>query len=224
MRRVSNSLGHLLLACAVLPIGGCGDGSDISAGTGNASLPGVYAGTFPCRNCPGIRVSLWLRSDGRFFISQKYLEDADGDAMTTYNLGRWRSIANGRGIELRGDGPRRFFSRADHDTLLMRTDSDGDYRLLRESAAPAFTPVIRMAGIMSMSGDGAAFTECLTGFVAPVERSPELLRFEQQYRSMGAQGEPVYAEFDGRFLWSKSGSLGSFGIKRFISIKENHAC
>lgn len=223
MLRVSQSLGRLLLVFAVLPIGGCGDIFS-PAGPDDASLPGVYAGTFPCQNCPGIRVSLWLRPDGRFFISQKYLDDSDGGAVTIYNLGRWRSHANGRGIELRGDGPRRFYSRADRDTLVMRTDSAGEYRLSRETAAPAFTPVIRMTGMMSTSGDRVSFAECLTGFAAPVERSPELSRFQQQYRSIDAQGKPVYVEFEGRFLWSKGGSLRLFGIERFISIKENRAC
>lgn len=223
MQRGPFSRGRLLLVCAALTIGGCGEVLG-PAGPDDASLPGVYTGTFPCRNCPGIRVSLWLKPDGRFFISQKYLEDVDADVVTTYNLGRWRPIAKSRGIELRGDGPRRFFSRADRDTLVMRTDSEGEYRLMRKTTAPEFTPIIRVAGMMSTSGDGTAFAECLTGFVAPVDPGHELLRFQQQYRSIGAPGEPVYVEFEGRFLWSKSGSLSSFGIERFISIRENRAC
>lgn len=209
---------------ALALVGGCGEGIDSPADASSASLPGVYAGTYPCQNCPGIRVTLWLRPDGRFFIRHQYLGDADKVDTTTYNLGRWRAIADGRGIELRGAGPRRTYTRPEPGTLAMRVDSDLGHLLSRQSTAPEFSAVVPLTGMMGLTADRASFTECLTGFAAAVDESPQLNRFRRQYRSIDVRGEPVFVEFEGRFNWSKGGSLTSFAIERFASIRENRSC
>lgn len=215
---------RLLLVIGILLIGGCGDDRESSATLGYSSLPGVYAGTFPCQNCPGIQVTLWLRPDGRFFIRQRYIADAESDAMITYNLGRWSWMTGEGALELRGAGPKRTFTHPDRDTLLMRTGSDLEHRLSRQSAALEFTATIAMTGVMNVAVDGASFTECLTGLVAPVDKNRELTRFQQQYRSVDARGRPAFVELEGRFNWLQDGSPKSLIIERFITVKEDRTC
>jgi hypothetical protein len=40
------------------------------------SLAGVYAGQFTCSNCVAIEATVWLRPDGRFFLRQRFIDDA----------------------------------------------------------------------------------------------------------------------------------------------------
>lgn len=215
----------LILAATVL-IGGCGKSSDdMSSGDSyDPSLPGVYSGTFPCRNCPGIETTLWLRPDQRFFIRQRYPEDGDSKEATTFNLGRWSLIADGRVLDLRGAGPVRSFTRSDRDTLIMRGDSKIEHRLSRERAAREFTSTIAMSGMMSIRGDGASFRECLTGLSAVVEKGGDYTRFQRQYRSTKSRGKPAFVEFEGRFIWLGDGSLKSVAIERFKTVREGRTC
>jgi hypothetical protein len=207
-------------------LGGCSGGTDrdSAAELAEASLPGVYAGEFPCDGCPGIIATLWLRKDSRFFFRQRYPADDSREAMDAYNLGRWSTIADSRVIELRGAGPRRTFMRMDRDTLLMQTDSDLEHRLTRDPTKPDFSATIRMVGMMRMLGDNALFTECLTGFVAPVSKGGDFARFRHQYRSAGGRSEPTYVELEGRFSWLGDGTLKSLTIERFVTVKTDGAC
>lgn len=217
-------LKRLLIVAITFLIGGCGGDSMSPADSRDASLPGVYSGTFPCRNCPGIQTTLWLRSDGRFFMRQRYPEDTDSEEVTTYNLGRWSWFAGHEILELRGAGPKRSFRYPDTGTLIMGTDSDLEHRLSRERTTPNFTSTIAMSGTMSFRGDSASFTECLTGLAAPVEKGGDFARFQRQYRNANVHGKPAFVEFEGRFIWSGNGSLKSVIIERFKTVKDGRAC
>jgi hypothetical protein len=127
-------------------------------------------------------------------------------------------------LELRGAGPIRTFSYPDQNTLIMHTESDLEHRLSREPTTSNFTSTIAMSGLMSMTGSSATFTECLTGFSAPVDKVGDFARFQRQYRSVGGQGKPVYVEFDGRFSWAADGSLKAFAIERFMTVRKGRTC
>lgn len=219
-------LKRICIALTIVLAAGCGDepGNTEPAKLPVASLPGVYAGDFPCDGCPGIATTLWLRADGRFFFRQRYPADGIREAMNVYSLGRWTSFADEDAIELVGAGPRRTFARADVDTLLMRTDSALEHRIERQPTAPDFVETIRMTGTMRLRDDTASFTECLTGFVAPVSRDGDFGRFRHQYRSLIARGEPAYVELEGRFSWSADHTLTSLRIERFVTIKADGSC
>jgi hypothetical protein len=218
--------GRSLFLLVILFVGSCSDDREGGHLTELpvTTLPGVYSGVFPCEGCAGIPTTLWLRADGRFFIEQKYPEVDDRDAMNAYNLGRWLWVTEDRTLVLQGAGPRRTFRRPGPDSLIMRTASDLEHRLDRDPAAPDFIAAIRMAGMMRMVGDGAEFTECLTGLVAPVATRGDFARFLHQYRSAGGRGEPTYVEFDGRFSWSDDGALRSLTIERFVTVKAGGSC
>lgn len=220
------SLNRLLILIVLVVVGGCSDDrdSDSPAELPDTSLPGVYTGLFPCEDCPGIETTLWLRSDSRFFFRQRYPGRNGREAMNTYGLGRWSWITGDGVVVLKGAGPDRTFTRPDRDTLVMVTVSDLEHRLNRDPAAPIISARIRMAGMMQMHGDSASFTECLTGFVVPVNEGGDFARFLHQYRSVGAQGEPTYVELEGRFSWSDDGAAKSLTIERFITVKASGAC
>lgn len=221
------SLNPPLILFVMVLVGGCSDSGDSGPPEEltQASLPGVYTGVFPCEGCTGLTSTLWLRSDGRFFFKQRYPEDNAREAMDAYSLGRWSWIDDGRAIELSGSGPKRTFMRLDRDTLVMRTNSDLEYPLTRGSTTVDMSATIRMEGEMRTLGESVSFTECLTGFVAPVVSSGgDFARFRHQYRSAGRPGEPTYVELDGRFSWSDDGSLKSLTIERFITVKADGAC
>jgi hypothetical protein len=224
--QVSISLNRTLTLLLVVLIGGCGDTSDsgVPAELKVASVPGVYAGVFPCDGCPGIAATLWLRSDGRFFFRQSYPADDAHEATAVYSLGRWGSVVDEPAIELSGAGPRRIFMRLDPDTLVMRTDSELEHRLTRDPAETEFSDTIRMVGMMRLQGAGATFTECWTDFMAPVNKGGDFARFRHQYRSAVQPGKAAYVELEGRFSWSVDGALQSLIIERFITIKSNGSC
>jgi hypothetical protein len=215
---------HLLLITSLLV--GCSDdpGSDASEELSTTSLPGVYTGMFPCDGCPGIMTTLWLRADSRFFLGQQYPADEAREAMDVYALGRWNLIEDGGAIEVRGAGPIRTFTRADRDTLLMRTNSDLEHRLSRGASESVFTATIRMVGTISLRGKNAVFTECLTGYVAPVSKAGDFERFRHQFRSAGRGSEPTFVELEGRFTWSADDLPESLTIERFITVKASGGC
>lgn len=220
------SLNPPLMLLVILLVVGCSDSGDSGPleEIPRASLPGVYTGMFPCEGCSGLTSTLWLRSDGRFFFRQRYPEDIAREAMDAYSLGRWNWIDDDRAIELSGSGPKRTFMRLDRDTLVMRTNSDLEYLMTRDSTMADMSATIRMEGTMRTRGNSVSFTECLTGFVAPVSRGGDFARFRHQYRSAGRPSEPTYVELDGRFSWSDDGSLKSLTIERFITVKADGAC
>ena len=217
---------RLLILFVFVLVASCGDDpdSDSVEALPPESLPGVYSGVFPCEDCTGIATTLWLRDDGRFFLLQRYPADATGGEIDVYSLGRWTFVGDDRVIEAAGAGPERTFMRLDHDTLLMQTESELEYRLTRDPAPAQFSATIRMAGIMQFRGNSVSFTECLTGFAAPVSKGGDFARFRHQYRSVGGQQKPAYVEFEGRFMWSRDGALTSVAIDRFITVKEDRSC
>lgn len=205
---------------------GCGDSSESEtpAGTPISSLPGVYAGQFPCVNCPGISAALWLRPDGRYFIRQRYLADENDEETIAYGLGRWTWVEADRTVVLAGEGPPRVFKWPARDTLIMQTESDLEHRLARDPAEPDFTSSIRMTGTMRRSGESMVFTECLTGLETPVKKGGDYPRLLHQYRSAPARGGGAFVELEGRFAWSEDGAPVSLTIDRFVTVRTSAAC
>lgn len=217
------SLNRFAILLIIVLISAC-DHDEDSTGLPEASLQGIYEGVYPCDGCPGITVTLWLRSDGGYFFRQLYPGDNDREEFEAYSLGRWDSVPGERRIELRGAGPGRSFLYGDRDTLFMQTDSDLEYRLTRDPTKTGISATIRMAGTMRMLGDNASFTECWTGYVAPVRKGGDFARFRHYYRSAGGRNEPVFVELEGRFSWSDDGALKSLTIERFVTVKADGAC
>lgn len=219
-------MSRLLPLIACLTVVGCGDSSESEtpAGSPISSLPGVYAGQFPCMNCPGISTTLWLRRDGRYFSRQRYLADESDEEAIAYGLGRWSWVEAERTVVLAGEGPPRAFRWPEADTLIMQTESDLEHRLARDPEAPDFTSSIRMTGMMRKSGQSTVFTECLTALKTPVKKSGDYARFLHQYRSASAGDEGAFVELEGRFSWSSEGAPVSLTIDRFLTVRASESC
>jgi len=220
------TLNRNAILVALVLLGGCGDDRDAGPGSNLpvTSLPGVYSGVFPCEGCPGIPTTLWLRSDGRFFIEQTYPAVDGRRAINARSLGRWNWSVDERSVMLKGSGPMRQFVRPDVDALIMQTDSGPEHQLVRDDAAPNFSATINMVGMMRMRGDTASFRECLTGFEVPVKKAGDFTRFRHQYRSASGRGKAVAVELEGRFSWARDGGPESLTIERFFTVKAEGAC
>jgi len=217
---------RLLILTILCLAGGCGGDNESAppATQSRALLPGTYAGEFPCDGCPGIATTLWLRADGRFLFRQQLPADDVHDGTDVFSLGRWDWLAEEDAIELRGAGPRRIFAPAGTDALVMRTASDLEHRLTRRSASTDFSATVPMAGTIRMLGKDASFTECLTGFVAPVTQNGDYARFRHQYRSAAGSGKPVFVELEGHFSWTAEHAPKSMTIDHFLTIKAGRGC
>jgi hypothetical protein len=215
------------LTFLALLLGACGDSQDATPeAPPPATLPGVWVGVFPCDNCPGIDITLWLRPDERFFIEQRYQAmDEDGSApMAAHGLGRWQWKAEERILVLDGAGADRIFERPDTNTLLMRMASPVEHRLGRNAVSPAFTATIRLSGVARRHGETYVFKECLTGFELPLETGGDYARFRRQYRSVVPRGEAAPVELEGRFTWAEDGTPASLHIERFVTIRDEGGC
>lgn len=191
---------RLLAGTLVLFLCGCSEDShraehrpDIPPDT----LPGVYAGTFPCANCDGIATTLWLRPDHAFFLRQRYLDESEGD-FTVHSLGRWRWDEVEHTLRLAAPGPARVLSRPDHHRLRLVTRSEILHTLTREPDAAEFTDRIRIQGQLEVSDDRISFTECLSGVTAEVEEQQAHRKLVRQSRRFGTPGR---VELDARFNW-----------------------
>jgi uncharacterized lipoprotein NlpE involved in copper resistance len=214
------------LALLALLLGACGDSRDAPpAPPRSASLPGVWVGVFPCDDCPGIDVTLWLRADERFFIEQHYRPgDSSGTPATAYGLGRWRWDAGGRVLVLDGEGPDRIFEPDGADALRMRTPSPLEHRLRRNADSPAFGATLRLSGTARREGDAYVFEECLTGYALPLDSGGDYARLRRHYRSVVPRGAAAPVELEGRFIWTADGAPASFRIERFITFRDEGGC
>ena len=211
-----------------LMLGACGDWQNDATPEAPppATLPGVWAGTFPCDNCPGIDITLWLRPDKRFFIEQRYpaMDEEGSTPITAHGLGRWRWNVEERILLLDGEGPDRIFEQPNADTLLMRAASPLEHRLGRNEASPAFAATIRLSGVARRQGDAYVFKECLTGFELPFETGGDYTRFRRHYRSVVPRGESAPVELEGRFTWAADGAPASLRMERFVTIRTEGGC
>ncbi len=220
------TMNRIVLLTALALLGSCSGGNDTGSASKLpvASLPGVYSGVFPCEGCPGIPTTLWLRSDGRFFIEQAYPAVDERPAMNAHGLGRWDWAVEERTVLLKGSGPTRSFVRPDVDTLIMQTDSDLEHRLVRDPAARRFSATINMVGMARMRGGNAWFRECLTGLEVPVSKAGDFSRLRHQFRSASEQGRAVVVELEGRFSWAQDGTPGSLTVERLVTVKTEGGC
>ena len=190
------------------------------------TLPGAWAGVFPCDNCAGIDTTLWLRPDGRFLIEQQYPpgENAGEIAVAAHGLGRWRWQAEERRLVLDGRGPQRVFEWPETDILLMQSDSPLEHRLERNGGTTDFPVTIRMTGLARPQGEGFVFTECLTGYAVPFETGGDYPRFARQFKNVVPRGEDAPVELDGRFAWGGHGAPSSLRLVRFVTIRASGGC
>jgi len=187
----------LLLAVAVPARAATGD--EPPAGpVGNA---GLYLGTLPCADCPGIRYRLHLRPGGVYVLETEYL----GRGGPRAALGAWAEAADAGSIELRrpGEAPLRFEVLEPGVLRLLGADgkpiaSKLDYELRRSLAVERFQPRLHLQGLYTYMADAGLFRECVTGARFPVAQVADNAALERGYSAArGAPGAEVLVELDG---------------------------
>lgn len=215
--------------------GGCGrdSGEKTEARTPMPlGLAGVYAGEFPCSNCTKIEATLWVRQDGRFFLRQRFVDDAETSAgekpptpSSTYGLGRWSWDDLAAQLVLRGAGPERRLTVRDAEHLELRVSSPIEHILARDHREPAFTDRITLDGESAVSANGATFKECLTGLELPVVVDAGAYRQLRHYhRTMNARGKIALTVVDGHLVSGGSNASERLVVDAFISIKPGTGC
>ncbi len=190
------------------------------------SVPGVYAGEFPCSNCAAIAATLWLRPDNRFFLRQSFIDDAQRSPVTrgeaTYSLGRWSWNEHTAQIVLRGAGPERKLAVLADDRLRLLAASPVEHVLLRNTATPAFGDRLRLDGESVVDKAGATFTECLTGLPLRVAEVGAYKELRRQQHVMNPRGKVALTTVDAHLAHVASGEV--LVIDHFVTIKPGTSC
>jgi hypothetical protein len=196
-----------------------------------AGVAGVYAGEFPCSNCAKIEATLWLRPDGRFFLRQRFVDDAESSTgkpqtpSSTYGLGRWSWDDLAAQLVLRGAGPERHLTVRDAEHLELRVTSPTAHILARDHHESDFTDRITLDGESAVSANGATFKECLTGLELPVVVDAGAYRQLRHYhRTMNARGKIALTVVEGHLVPRGSATSERLVVDAFISIKPGTGC
>ena len=215
-------LSYASLLIAVLSAAGCGGRDEATGEHADAPppppAPGLWQGSFPCADCPGIDVTLWLRPDGAFFLRQQYLAD-DGADERYYGLGRWTWDEDEAVLRLRGGGPERVFERPAAGRLAMRVASDLPHRLGRRGDLVPFTDSVILEG--EYAGEARRFRECRSGLAWPVVRRGEYRRLVHQYGRV-PRGEQALLKIRGRLETTADGE--ALLIEELVQLQPGRGC
>ena len=216
-------MNRLLASAMVLFVCGCAEDSHRAEHRPNFppdTLPGVYAGTFPCTNCDGIATRLWLLPEHAFFLRQRYLDETEGD-FVAHSLGRWHWDEVERTLVLVAPGPTRALSRPDQNRLKLVTRGEAPHELARETDAAGFTDTVRIQGLLDVSGGRASFTECLSMVRAEVEALAAHAKLMRQSRRIGT---PARVEIDGRFNWHGDDVAPTLIVEEVVAYQPHRSC
>jgi hypothetical protein len=189
-------------------------------------LPGVYAGAFPCSNCQAIAAMLWIRDDGRFFWRQSYVGAADAHDEKTYSFGLWSWDEAAGEVVLQGRGPARHLVPLDADRFALRTASAVEHVLERDPASPPFRDSALLEGESTIAGNGAIFTQCVTGLQWPIAAAGALKELRRQHRVLNATHKIALTTIEGHITAVANGgeTHEELVIDRFVALKPGAGC
>jgi hypothetical protein len=224
-----------LLALAAGLVGGCDSEvqEKVEARTPMpVGLAGVYSGDLPCSNCAQIEATLWLRPDGRFFLRQRFLEQAESAAdkkpeppAATYGLGRWAWDEVAAELVLHGAGPQRRLVVRDAEHLELKSASPVAHVLARNPNERPFKDRIALDGESVVTATGATFKECLTGLELPVVVDAGAYRqLRHFHREMNASGKVALTLVEGHLVTDAASTSERLVVDQFISIKPGRGC
>ena len=211
---------------AVLLLSACGE-QDAPSGSvappDPATLPGVYAGTFPCGNCPGIDVRLWLRDDGVFFMRQDYQATDQSPMERVHALGRWAWDSAAPALVLRGQGPERRFS---YREPLLTMHTLGERPVLeRDDAAGPFTDRLPLQGEYVSGGNAGMFAECISGLRLPVQEDSRGRDLKRRHRAVSPADRPALVSIEAHVADSGSAAAQEILIvDRFLALRPSSDC
>jgi len=174
------------------------------AGTG-LQPPGTWSGEIPCADCPAIRMTLTLKSDGVFLLRQTYVGADEGRDRSFVDRGRWTVSEDGRRLVLRGgtEAPRQFAVVAPERLRMLDTAGDEirsklNYDLVRAATVDPVADRWRLRGSFTYMADAARYVDCLTGESVPVAMTADYLSLERAYLAARAEpGAPLLVTLEG---------------------------
>ncbi|MFN3586963.1 MAG: copper resistance protein NlpE N-terminal domain-containing protein [Moraxellaceae bacterium] len=186
---------------------------------------GLFTGTLPCADCPGIETRVQLRPDGRFLLHEQFT--GRRGAATASDFGRWEE-AEGR-VTLHGKGQPRTFLRAGADRLRPAEAADAAFGLARDTRSPGFLQPVSLHGAFTYLADGASLRDCLTGLVRPVAMSADYLALEREYLASrtapgAALGVQVEVTLEMQPAMEGEGQTESWVVRRFVTALPGAAC
>lgn len=222
--RVSSGTSLAGWSLLVLILAACGDAGDASRDGGTAGVrapePGLWQGTFPCGDCPGIAVTLWLRPDGTFFLRQHYLADGGGGERY-FGIGRWTWDEGEAALRLRGGGPERVFDEPAPGRLTMRVASELPHSLERSGGLVPFTDTVTVEGEYEGSAGTPRFRECRSGLAWEVIRRGDYRRLVHQYGRI-PRGEQALVKVRGHLEQAADGE--AFVIEELVQLQPGRGC
>ncbi len=158
-----------------------------------------YTGTIPCADCPGIRLTVNLLTDGTFLLRQEYLERPG----VFVDVGRW-AIEEGK-LTLLGSGEKPDLFRVVSPETIRKLDAEGreiktgqNWDLKRESPFRLIQDPAPLSGMFLYSADAAAISLCRTDQSRPVATEADYLALEKEYtEKRSAPGTPLLVSFTG---------------------------
>lgn len=163
----------------------------------------AFAGVLPCPDCEGIETQLLLHPDGSFRGSERY---RGRDSVPEVTIGRWllRNDSIPRLTLIGGsDGPRYFA--APSELTLRALDHDGApietqerVELVRISASPTLSGLVRLRGEFRYLADAATLVDCHSGRQFPVAGDSAFIQLQQAHgeHALG-QGAAILADLAG---------------------------
>jgi hypothetical protein len=217
-------------AAAVLVLAaGCGPDAErpefAAHAVDGATLPGVYAGRFPCANCAGIDVTLWLVDDGVFFMRQDVITD-EAPPERVHAWGHWLWNPTDAVAILEGRGPERELAYDGKGHLVMATFSDTPHVLERASDAGDFSDAVQLQGVYAPGRYGDAVVECVTGLVLAVTEDAGARILRSRHRAISKPEVPALVTVEGRFLWPEPEERTGYSVavSELVSMRPRTTC
>jgi hypothetical protein len=219
----------LLSALLLAALAGCSRQSsdeEVATTPMPSGLPGVYSGAFPCSNCQAIDAMLWIREDGRFFWRQSYAGTAGAADDKTYSFGLWSWDERAGEVVLQGRGPARRLAPLDADRFELRTASVIPHVLGRDPTAPPFSESALLEGESTIVGNGATFTQCVTGLEFPVATTGALKELRRQHRVLNATHKVALTTIEGHITTATEGGATRevLVIDKVVGLKVGTGC
>jgi len=164
--------------------------------------PESYSGTLPCADCPGIKATLNLLTDGSYVSRMEYLERRNVLVeIGEFVFDRDRLVLHG------GAGATDLYRVVDSDTL-RRLDAQGreietklNYDSKRDPEFRLIKDPLRLSGMFVTMADAASITLCRTGQRLPVATEGDYLALEREYTAKRPDpGAPLLAVFTGHLV------------------------
>lgn len=204
--------------------------SDPPARPPAVAAPESYSGTIPCADCPGIKVTLNLLTDGSFLTRYEYLERKN----VFVDIGEW-TIDGGKLVLLGGGDSTELYRVVDPDTVRklnadwQEIETKLNYDLKRDPEFRLIKDPLRLSGMFVTMADAASITLCRTGLKLPVATEGDYLALEREFTAKRqAPGAPLFAVLIGHLVERPKAEGGGTQIAvvvdRFEKVSPGDSC